>query len=164
MTFRTVAQTQTVSDGPDATRAVGDAIGRSARPGDLVALQGELGAGKTVVAQGIAQGLGVVEGVTSPTYVLVAVYGSGRLRLQHVDLYRLAGALDLDSIDWEDLLDEPAVTAVEWSERAGERMPDDCLLVAIRAESTNRRRITLSAGGPRSRELLAAVGARMAAR
>ncbi|MCY3913709.1 MAG: tRNA (adenosine(37)-N6)-threonylcarbamoyltransferase complex ATPase subunit type 1 TsaE [Chloroflexi bacterium] len=164
MTFRTLAHTQIVSDGPDATRAVGAAIGRWARPGDLVALQGELGAGKTVVAQGIAQGLGVEEGVTSPTYVLVSVYGSGRLRLQHVDLYRLAGALDLDSIDWEDLLDEPAVTAVEWSERAGERMPDDCLLVAIQAESTNRRTITLSAGGPRSRELLAAVGARMAAR
>lgn len=164
MTFRTVARTQMVSDGPDATRAVGVAIGRCARPGDLVALHGELGAGKTVVAQGMAQGLDVAEGVTSPTYVLVSVYVSGRLRLQHVDLYRLAGALDLDSIDWEDLLDEPAVTAVEWSERAGDRMPDDCLLVAIQAESTNRRTLTLSAGGPRSRELLAAVGARMAAR
>ena len=164
MTFRTVAHIYIVSDGPGATRAVGVAIGRSARPGDVVALQGELGAGKTVVAQGVAQGLGVVEGVTSPTYVLVSVYGSGRLRLQHVDLYRLAGALDLDSIDWEDLLDEPAVTAVEWPERAGERMPDDRLLVSIEAESMNRRAITLSAGGPRSRELLAAVGARMAAR
>ena len=164
MKLRTDFQTQFVSDGPDATRAVGVAIGRSARPGDLIALQGELGAGKTVVAQGIGQGLGVAEGVTSPTYVLVSVYGSGRLRLQHVDLYRLAGALDLDSIDWEDLLDEPAVTAVEWSERAGERMPDDGLLVAIEAESTNRRTITLSARGPRSRELLAAVEARMAAR
>ena len=86
------------------------------------------------------------------------------MRLQHVDLYRLAGALDLDSIDWEDLLDEPAVTVVEWPERAGERMPDDRLLVSIEAESTNRRTMTISAGGPRSRELLAAVGARIAAR
>ena len=153
-----------MSEGPEASRAVGATIGQAARPGDLVALRGELGAGKTVVAQGIAEGLGVVEGVTSPTYVLVAVYGSGRLRLQHVDLYRLAGARDLDSIDWEDLLDEPAVTVVEWPERAGGRMPADSLLVSIQAESANRRTMTLSAGGPRSRELLAAVGARMAAR
>jgi len=164
LTSRPAAHFQIVSDGPDATRAVGHSIGRAARPGDLVALQGDLGAGKTVVAQGVAQGLGVAEGVTSPTYVLVAVYATGRLRLQHVDLYRLAGALDLDSIDWEDLLDEPAVTVVEWPERAGERMADDRLLLSIQAESTNRRTMTISAGGPRSRELLAAVGARIAAR
>ena len=164
MTSPTVGHIHIVSDGPDATRAVGAAIGRAAQPGDLVALQGDLGAGKTVVAQGIAQGLGVAEVVTSPTYVLVSVYGSGRLRLQHVDLYRLAGALDLDSIDWEDLLDEPAVTVVEWPERADARMPEDRLLVSIQSESTSRRTMTLSAGGPRSRELLAAVGARMAAR
>ena len=164
MTSPPAAHIRIVSDGPDATRAVGAGIGRAARPGDLIALRGELGAGKTVVAQGVAQGLGVVEGVTSPTYVLVAVYGSGRLRLQHVDLYRLAGALDLDSIDWEDLLDEPAVTVVEWPERAGARMPDDRLLVSIQAGSATRRTLTISAGGPRSRELLAAVGAGMAAR
>ena len=164
MTPRPAGATEIVSDGPEASRAVGATIGRLARPRDLIALRGDLGAGKTVVAQGVAQGLGVVEGVTSPTYVLVAVYQSGRLGLQHVDLYRLAGAVDLDSLDWEDLLDEPAVTVVEWPERAGARMPADCLLVSIEAASTNRRTMTISAGGPRSRELLAAVRARMATR
>ena len=164
MTPRPAGATEIVSDGPEASRAVGATIGRLARPRDLIALRGDLGAGKTVVAQGVAQGLGVVEGVTSPTYVLVAVYQSGRLGLQHVDLYRLAGAVDLDSLDWEDLLDEPAVTVVEWPERAGARMPADCLLVSIQAASTNRRTMTISAGGPRSRELLAAVRARMATR
>ena len=164
MTPRPAGATEIVSDGPEASRAVGATIGRLARPWDLIALRGDLGAGKTVVAQGVAQGLGVVAGVTSPTYVLVAVYQSGRLGLQHVDLYRLAGAVDLDSLDWEDLLDEPAVTVVEWPERAGARMPADCLLVSIEAASTNRRTMTISAGGPRSRELLAAVRARMATR
>ena len=164
MTPRPAGATEIVSDGPEASRAVGATIGRLARPRDLIALRGDLGAGKTVVAQGVAQGLGVVAGVTSPTYVLVAVYQSGRLGLQHVDLYRLAGAVDLDSLDWEDLLDEPAVTVVEWPERAGARLPADCLLVSIQAASTNRRTITISAGGPRSRELLAAVRARMATR
>ena len=164
MTPRPAGATEIVSDGPEASRAVGATIGRLARPRDLIALRGDLGAGKTVVAQGVAQGLGVVEGVTSPTYVLVAVYQSGRLGLQHIDLYRLAGAVDLDSLDWEDLLDQPAVTVVEWPERAGSRMPADCLLVSIQAASTNRRTMTISAGGPRSRELLAAVRARMATR
>ncbi len=156
--------TEITSDGPRGTHDLGAAIGRLAEPGDLIALQGELGAGKTVVAQGIALGIGVQEPVTSPSYVVVTVYRTGRVRLQHVDLYRLADDHDLNSIDWEGLLDEPAVTVVEWPERAGARMPVDRLHISLDAPPTDRRTMTFSAGGPRSRWLLAAVRAQMAAR
>ena len=158
------AITNVTSEGPHASRELGAVIGHLAQPGDVIALQGELGAGKTVVAQGIAMGLGVQEPVTSPSYVIVTLYRTGRVRLQHVDLYRLADDRDLDSIDWDGLLDEPAVTVVEWPERAGTRLPVDRLHISLDAPPTDRRTMMLSAGGPRSRELLAAVRAHMAAR
>ena len=156
---------QIVSEGPEISMNLGAAVGRLVQPGDVITLQGELGAGKTVVAQGIALGLGVQESVTSPSYVIVTVYQSGRVCLQHVDLYRLTNDnRELDSIDWDGLLEEMAVTVVEWPERAGTRLPNDRFQISLDALPTGQRTMTLSASGPRSRELLAAVRERMTGR
>ena len=117
MTKRT-AQTRTATE----TQALGTALAADLRGGDVVLLRGDLGAGKTTLAQGIARGLGVPGAVQSPTFTLIAEYDAPGLgpdgRLVHVDLYRLESAADVASIGLDDYLDHPAtVTVVEWPER-----------------------------------------------
>lgn len=98
------------------TRELGKALARKLRPGDVLLLVGELGAGKTSFAQGLARGLGVRERVTSPTFALVREY-AGRLPLIHLDAYRLEGPLDLYEIGVEEYLDGNGVLVVEWGDR-----------------------------------------------
>lgn len=97
--------------GPDARRPL------------LVAIEGELGAGKTTLAGAICRGFGVVEDVTSPTFALVHRYDSPRGPVYHLDLYRLDGPVDLTNLGWDDVIAEPALVLVEWPERAGARLP-----------------------------------------
>ncbi|HYM49198.1 MAG TPA: tRNA (adenosine(37)-N6)-threonylcarbamoyltransferase complex ATPase subunit type 1 TsaE [Candidatus Limnocylindrales bacterium] len=125
------------------TRALGRCLGQAVAPGDLIALEGELGTGKTVLVQGIAQALGVRDGVHSPTFVLHHRY-RGPVPLDHYDLYRLEG------LGWADAgLDEPApdaVSVVEWSERAAplERWAD--VRIRLDAIDEQRRRLTCIKG------------------
>lgn len=123
------------------TRSLGERLGRLLRGGDIVALQGALGAGKTTLAQGIAAGLGVVRAVTSPTFTLVNEYhGRDDLVVVHVDLYRLAEG-DAALLEAESLgLDEyagarDAVVLIEWAERLAAWIPPDCLYVALMADA-----------------------------
>lgn len=135
------------------TQRLGERIGRSARPGDLVALWGELGAGKTVLARGIAVGLGLDEdSVTSPTFIILHEHHGGRLPLFHVDLYRLERA-ELGSTGWEEALESRGVTVVEWPERAGEDLPPDRLDVRLEHVADTKRRVVIEATGPRSKPL-----------
>lgn len=97
------------------TEAVGEELGRKLSAGDLLLLQGDLGAGKTTFVRGLARGLGVTDAVQSPTFQLVRIY-RGRLQLAHVDLYRLEGSRELGDLGLGDLLDE-GVVAVEWGDR-----------------------------------------------
>ena len=94
---------------------MGEALGSSLRPGDVLLLSGELGAGKTVVVRGLARGLGYAGEVLSPTFQLLRVY-PGRLRLAHVDLYRLEAPGETEDLGLEELLDDGAA-AIEWGER-----------------------------------------------
>lgn len=103
-------------ESPAATAAAAAGLARIVRAGDLLLFTGEIGAGKTTFIQALARGLGVTEPVTSPTFVLHAVYESGRVPLSHVDLYRLNTDEEVESFGYEDYL-AGAVTAVEWSER-----------------------------------------------
>jgi tRNA threonylcarbamoyladenosine biosynthesis protein TsaE len=105
----------------------GERLGASLKPGTILALQGELGTGKTTLAQAICRGVGIREGVTSPTFALVNEYPLNGSSLFHLDLYRLAGPADLTNIAWDDIINSGSIVIVEWPERAGDRMPDEAM-------------------------------------
>ena len=134
------------------TRALAASFGRVARAGDVLLLEGPLGAGKTVFVQGLASGLDVAASVRSPTFVLVTEY-AGRVPLVHVDLYRIESGRALDGLGLDEREDD-AVLAVEWGERLLERIPDG-LHVRIAEGRENGRRLTVVALGERGRAWLA---------
>jgi len=115
----------------DGTRAVAAALAPLLRPGDVLLLSGDLGAGKTVFTQGLAAALGVVEPVTSPTFTLAQSY-QGRMRLHHLDVYRLDNLGEVLDLDLPELLDDDAVVCVEWGEVVIGELPRDFLRVRIR--------------------------------
>jgi len=136
------------------TERVGERIARLARPGDVIALWGELGAGKTVLAKGIATGLGLdASDISSPTFVILHEHGGGRLPLFHLDLYRLEGQ-DLGTTGWEETLDAGGITVIEWPDRAGAALPPDRLDVTLEHIADTKRRIVLHARGKRAAELV----------
>jgi tRNA threonylcarbamoyladenosine biosynthesis protein TsaE len=137
------------------TERVGERLARLARPGDVVALWGELGAGKTVLAKGIATGLGLeASDVSSPTFVILHEHFGGRLPLFHLDLYRLEGHRDLGTTGWEETLGAGGITVIEWPDRAGDALPLDRLDVRLEHIADTKRSVALRATGPRSAELL----------
>ncbi len=121
------------------TRALGRALAGLLEPGDLVVLAGPLGAGKTVLVQGIGAGLGVPGRVTSPTFVLARVHAGGRLPLVHVDAYRLGSVAEVDDLDLDADL-AGSVTAVEWGHGLVERLSDAHLLVRLSRAAEGERR------------------------
>ena len=139
----------------EATRALGAILGRAAEPGDVVCLFGELGAGKTQLAKGIARGLGVVDTVNSPTFVLMAEY-TGRLPLFHVDLYRLADASDALAGGVVDDRQEDGLTVVEWPDRLGSILPTARLDVEIDGTGDEPRAVDVVARDPRYRRYVEA--------
>lgn len=132
----------------EATRAWGTRLGRLLSAGDLVVLTGALGAGKTTLAQGIGQGLGIRGAVTSPTFVIARVHPSlvGGPALVHVDAYRLGSLDELDDLDLDTDLDR-SVTVVEWGHGLAEDLSDDRIEVALRGDDA--RTVTLGWQGPR---------------
>ena len=106
-------------------RTWGEALGRSATAPLVIALSGDLGAGKTTLAQAICTGYGVTEPVTSPTYALVHEYAGPRSPVYHIDLYRLKDESELTNLGWDDILASPSLVLVEWPERAGASLPPD---------------------------------------
>lgn len=122
---------QHTSNSPAETRALGRRLADHLTPGTVLAFTGDLGAGKTAFISGLAEGLGVTDRVTSPTFTIVNEYEGGRLPLFHFDLYRLGGAGELYDIGWDDYLDRRGICAVEWSENAPEAMTDAARLIRI---------------------------------
>ncbi len=104
------------STSPEQTRAIAAAIARLARPGDLIVLAGQMGAGKTAFAQGFAKALGIHEPVTSPTYTIVHTYQAGSTTLHHADLYRLEHTAEVDDLALTELLDDRSMMLVEWGD------------------------------------------------
>ncbi len=137
-----------------ATRALGASLGRAAEPGDVVCLFGELGAGKTQLAKGIAAGLDVSDTVSSPSFVLMAEY-HGRLPLFHIDLYRLADASDALAGGLIDDRQASGVTVIEWAERLGEWLPASRLDVLIEGTDEGPRRLELRPTDARHERLAA---------
>lgn len=130
------------SDGVAATRAIGREIGRAARPGTLIALVGELGAGKTQLAKGVAEGLGVPTVVNSPTFVLMNEH-VGRLRLYHVDAYRLGEAEEAVDAGLIDDRQVDGVVVVEWADRLDGWLPAERLEIVISSDEPDPATRTL---------------------
>lgn len=128
------------------TVRLGEAIGRRLQPGDVVAITGELGAGKTALVQGLARGLGCADRVTSPTFTIVNEYGDGRLF--HVDFYRLDRREELDHIGFDDYFARGGVIVVEWADRFPEALPAERLDVRIEVAGEDERRFHF--GGARA--------------
>lgn len=128
------------TDSAEETQAVAAALGEQLVAGDLVLLVGDLGAGKTAFAQGLAKGLGVEEPVTSPTFTIVQQY-EGRLRLAHVDVYRLDRVQDLYDLGFDEMVDGGGVTVVEWGDLVAQALPVEHLLVRIEPGNADTERV-----------------------
>jgi tRNA threonylcarbamoyladenosine biosynthesis protein TsaE len=134
---------------PAATQALAGRLARSLQPGDLILIEGELGAGKTTFTQGLARALGVTEAVTSPTFVLMNIYRTDAgFDLVHVDVYRLDHLHEVVDLALPELLEDGAVVVVEWGERAAAALPGDHLRVRIQPGDGDERLVTLEPHGP----------------
>lgn len=133
-----------ISQGPADTEALGEKFGRAAQPGLVLALSGDLGAGKTQFVKGLARGLGITARVHSPTFTLVNEYGGGRLKLFHLDLYRLETPAQIRSAGIEDFFQPEGVTVIEWAER----IPKDALRM------TNHRRVEIEVTSETQRKIV----------
>ena len=134
--------------GPEDTKRLGNLLGKLAQPGDIFCLNGDLGAGKTHLSQGIAAGLGVKEHVTSPTFTLINEY-QGRLPLYHMDVYRLGGAGDMEDLGYEEYFYSEGVSLVEWANVVAEVLPAERMDIEILTIDTNERLIKFIPRGKR---------------
>jgi tRNA threonylcarbamoyladenosine biosynthesis protein TsaE len=130
----------------DELAAWGERFGRAAHAPLVVAISGELGAGKTTLVQAICRGAGVIEPVTSPTYALVHQYAAPRWPVYHLDLYRLERERDLTNIAWDEVVTAHALVLVEWPEHAGRRLPADAVPIALEYDPADGERRLLLAG------------------
>jgi tRNA threonylcarbamoyladenosine biosynthesis protein TsaE len=132
----------------DDTRALAFELAALSRPGDLILLAGDLGAGKTAFAQGFGRALGIVEPITSPTFTLVRTYEDGRFPLVHVDVYRLDHLQELLDLGIMELLDGGGVTLIEWGDAVAVSFPPDFLEVALAfGEADDERVVAIRAAG-----------------
>ena len=138
-----------ISHSPAETESLGEEWGREAQCGAVIALRGELGAGKTQLVRGFARGLGITARIHSPTFTLVNEYGGGRLRVFHLDLYRLETPEHLHNISIEEFLKPDGVAIIEWAERIAEEdwRKMKCRRVTIEVTSETERRITYEDSG-----------------
>ncbi len=130
-----------ISRSPDETFRAGLELGKTLRPGDVVALCGDLGTGKTWFVKGVAIALGTLGEVTSPTFTLVHEYRGGRLQLFHIDLYRLESELEMLEIGFDEYVNGEDVTVVEWADKFPHRMPIGTRWIEFLALDENTREI-----------------------
>ena len=137
------------------TLALAHQLGALLKPGDWVALMGELGSGKTVFVRGLAEALHMADGISSPTFSLVKTYRAkrGGIPLRHVDLYRLI-PVEIPALEWEELHDDFGVTVVEWAEKAQYLWPTQCLPVRITHQGQDARLFNFYVYGARSEQIL----------
>ncbi len=137
------------SHSPDQTRRLGIHLGGYLRRGDVVGLEGNLGSGKTTLVQGIAQGWGVMDPVSSPTYVIVNEYRrADEQRLYHLDAYRLEGTFDAEILDFDRMLSQGPVV-IEWVERISEVLPQEYLKIRLDYTGVGHRAMMLNPNGKR---------------
>ena len=133
------------SHSAEETEKAGYELGKKLRKGDVISLRGSLGAGKTVLAKGIAEALGITEAIVSPTFTIVQEY-SGREKLYHLDLYRLSGDDEFESMGGEEFLYPDGITLIEWSEKIDDMLPDNTIFVDITISDDGSRNIDITRG------------------
>lgn len=139
---------ETTTHSVEETRAFGEKLGRQVTAGTTIALTGDLGSGKTAFVQGIAKGLHVPAEyyITSPTFTLINEY-PGKLRLHHVDLYRLEDPIEIEEIGLQEILGSDGVAAIEWAERLGVELPARHIRVHLEMTNEQARHMTVTAAG-----------------
>jgi len=130
------------SNSAEETIAYGKKIGLLVKPGDIIALKGNLAAGKTTITKGIAEALGISEDITSPTYTLVSEY-YGSIPLYHMDMYRIESIEEFELLGIEHLIFGKGLSVIEWSERIEEYLPDDHIIIDIQRKEDGSREITV---------------------
>ena len=131
---------------PEETFALGEKLGREAKPGQIYTLNGDLGTGKTVFTQGFASGLGITEPVNSPTFTILQVYEEGRMPFYDFDVYRIGDVEEMDEIGYEDCFYGEGVCLIEWAELIEEILPENVIVVTIEKDleqGFDYRKITL---------------------
>ena len=124
------------------TITLGIEIGKKLNPGDIVALKGNLAAGKTTITKGIAISLDIENEITSPTYTLISEY-EGKLPLYHMDMYRIDSVEEFELLGVDEMLFGAGVSVIEWSERVEEYLPDDHIIIDLQRQSDGSRIITI---------------------
>lgn len=122
-------------------------LGKNVKPGDIYCLEGELGTGKTVFAKGLAEGLGIREPITSPTFTIIQEYDSGRIPLYHFDVYRIADIEEMYELGYEGYFFGEGVCLIEWASQIGELLPPECRTITIEKDleqGFDYRKITIS--------------------
>lgn len=144
-----------ISHSVEQTRALGVRIGELLAGGEVIALIGPLGAGKTQWVKGLSDGAGVtdLDAVNSPTFVLVNEY-AGRVYIHHLDAYRLTGPTELRALGFDEMIDSGSTVIVEWADRVMSILPEDRLTITLEIAGPTERRIRGVANGPTSRRLL----------
>ena len=135
---------------PEDTFAIGEKLGREAKPGEVYTLIGDLGVGKTVFTQGVAKGLGITEHVNSPTFTIVQIYEDGRLPFYHFDVYRIGDVEEMEEIGYQDYFYGEGICLIEWANLIEEILPDHYRQITIEKnleKGFEYRRITLQERG-----------------
>ena len=131
-----------ISDTDEITRATGIELGKSSKKGDIFGITGGLGAGKTVLAKGIAEGLGIQEMITSPTFTLLEIY-QGDKTLYHFDLYRIESQGELLNLNFEEYWNGSGISVIEWADKASGLLPEDMIKIRLDYIDEKRRKITI---------------------
>ena len=126
------------TESPDETQALGEKIGKTLKRGDVIALIGDLGTGKTCLTQGIARGAGIAsdEIVSSPSYILINEY-NGTVPIYHIDLYRLENSEEIAELGLSEYVEGDGICIIEWAERMAEALPDSCIKIHITLADAN---------------------------
>lgn len=135
LTFETSSAEETIE--------LGKKIGNLLKPGDVIAMQGTLAAGKTTITKGIAQSLGINDTITSPTFCLISEY-EGKMPLYHMDVYRLDSGEDFVNLGTDDMIYGNGVSIIEWSEKIMEELPSKTIILAITPHDDGKRTIEIS--------------------
>ncbi len=130
------------TESAEETEKLGFEIGKNAVNGDVIAVTGELGTGKTALTRGIAEGMGITEDITSPTFSLMEIH-EGEKTLYHFDLYRIKDDREFNNLCFEEYWENNGISVVEWAERAGSRLPERRIDITIEYISSTERRITV---------------------